>query len=88
MCMMSKCFSNFRKSYVAHYQNKHKIQGHTCKICKAQFAEYTELMTVSTSTYPHRGKHVLVSQANLKATLAYFASVGLYFVAVVVVSLL
>ena len=75
---MSKCFSNFRKSYVAHYQNKHKIQGHTCKICKAQFAEYTELMTVSTSTYPLRGNQVL---ANFKATLPCFESVPFVFCA-------
>ena len=52
MGMMSKLFSNFRKAYEAHYHNKHKIQGHTCKICKAHFALYTELMTVS--TYPLR----------------------------------
>ena len=75
---MSKCFSNFRKSYVAHYQNKHKIQGHTCKICKAQFAEYTELMTVSTSTYPLWGNQVL---ANFKATLPCFESVPFVFCA-------
>ena len=48
---IEQTFNNCRKAYEAHYHNKHKLQGHTCKICKAHFALYTELMTVSISIY-------------------------------------